>query len=66
MTGIAISGNVGGDVAGGDITNTGNTGGGGNSDRLLLVILGIVLIIALAWGSREFNFSLWGISGETK
>jgi hypothetical protein len=61
---IKVGGNVGGDVAGGNITKTGNdSNNSGDGKWIYLTIIAVVVVIALAWGTHSFWFKAFGIGG---
>lgn len=64
---INVGGDVGGDVAGGNITKTGNSSNSnnssGNSKWIYLTIIAVVVVIGLAWGTHTFWFEAFGIGG---
>lgn len=61
-----ISGNVGGDVAGGNVTKTGNTESHGESKWPYIAIVMIVLIMGLAWGANSFYFKFGYFGGQSQ
>ena len=63
MRDVNVKGST-GDIAGGNINKRGNDS---NAVKWIVrLVVGVVLVIALAWGSNTFSVSWWGASNETE
>lgn len=65
MGDVTIGGSVGGDVAAGDLTKTGQFGGPGDGGKWMLALVIVVVVIALAWGANRFVFRGLGVQGDS-